>query len=662
MASELSCQDQVRNILSSFISSGVENGAKTISTSITNNHEDDSDDDGCVDSASKDLSPNDPRNKVKYLSRVGSYSVRTWFAKPLSLSPMICARYGWENTDVDMLHCVCCKAVLCAKLPNSSKHESYKEFCDKLRASLVTAHEALCPWSSNPSPEFYAVVNCHNKDKVIRGFSNRINKLTKLTEEKLPAINLDRCEEEGISKEFWDKLCVTFGSKLPCEVKPLLAKLLPLAACGWLTSDIEDVLVCKYCQHNIALWNYVRAACSPNLNGHLLSKSPETPQTRKRKKSNNAATEKRIKLSTKESLDPVSEHRNWCPWINVESCQTSKVLEMELTLLNDAVEKCSSGATTVQADQDTATKKKKFAWVEICNVLAEYIGFSSSSTTPAPVSPFCQLRHVRNLLSMWSSPQQPPPKSNFIEELTKTPEKTPEPKKSPHLASKPREPGTAQKPSAVSPQKSPEAVVSPQMTRTAQLLNPVIEKEFTVSDITKVDLDEILSAAMKVSKSDANDTAKTAKESPATANNSNVASVKLKPAAESVPPSVTTIPKTPNINSKNNPAPQTVKSGPNVANNSNRSNVPVVGSNTRSASTPQHIPSHIAQHRPNTPHLGANTRSANINMNTRSNNGPPLRFPNTHPPAQRGMMTRMAQKAHQQNFQRQQQQKWRWAN
>uniref|UniRef100_A0A0L8G7Z0 Uncharacterized protein n=1 Tax=Octopus bimaculoides TaxID=37653 RepID=A0A0L8G7Z0_OCTBM len=27
-----------------------------------------------------------------------------------------------------------------------------QEFCKKLKKSLVTSHEPLCPWSSNPSP------------------------------------------------------------------------------------------------------------------------------------------------------------------------------------------------------------------------------------------------------------------------------------------------------------------------------------------------------------------------------------------------------------------------------------------------------------------------------------------------------------------------------
>ena len=43
----------------------------------------------------------------------------TWFAKPLDLSPLMCARYGWENIDTDMLRCVSCRACLTGQLPKA---------------------------------------------------------------------------------------------------------------------------------------------------------------------------------------------------------------------------------------------------------------------------------------------------------------------------------------------------------------------------------------------------------------------------------------------------------------------------------------------------------------------------------------------------------------
>lgn len=264
---------------------------------------------------------------------------------------------------------------------------------------------------------------------------------------------------------------------------------------------------------------------------------------------------------------------------------------------------------------------------------------------------------------MWSSPQQPPPKSSFIVDETDSSAKDPPPQKSLPSPSKSSKKNTSPK-TNLSQQKSPESTttVSPRMTRTAQLLSPIIAKEFSSTNISETDLEKVLSAAKgasntnvstavgKTPQNKASTSAATTAKAPATASSF---SMKTAPASsasmKTVPAAI--IPKTPNNKNQNQQGPTGTVS-----------NAPTPGANTRSAST--NPPGHTGGMA--SPHFGANTRSANVNnplhtgvMTTRSNSGTPLRFPNTHPPVQRGMMTRMAQKAHQQNFQRQ---KWRWAN
>jgi hypothetical protein len=41
----------------------------------------------------------------------------TWFAKPDQINPLECARYGWNNREVDMLQCQTCKAMISFNLP-----------------------------------------------------------------------------------------------------------------------------------------------------------------------------------------------------------------------------------------------------------------------------------------------------------------------------------------------------------------------------------------------------------------------------------------------------------------------------------------------------------------------------------------------------------------
>ena len=51
----------------------------------------------------------------------------TWFGKPMQLSPVQCARYGWENTARDVLRCVSCRELLCCQLPSPADYEICKD-------------------------------------------------------------------------------------------------------------------------------------------------------------------------------------------------------------------------------------------------------------------------------------------------------------------------------------------------------------------------------------------------------------------------------------------------------------------------------------------------------------------------------------------------------
>ena len=52
----------------------------------------------------------------------------TWFAKPLALSPLHCAQYGWENSEVDILQCVSCRACLDATISTTWDSEICEYF------------------------------------------------------------------------------------------------------------------------------------------------------------------------------------------------------------------------------------------------------------------------------------------------------------------------------------------------------------------------------------------------------------------------------------------------------------------------------------------------------------------------------------------------------
>ena len=99
----------------------------------------------------------DATDEAAYRARVASFRIATWFAKPPTLSPLQCARYGWRNSGVDELTCVSCGAVATAAgtisttpsattLPETDTGDSSAD------ALLVTAHRAQCRWRFCPTP------------------------------------------------------------------------------------------------------------------------------------------------------------------------------------------------------------------------------------------------------------------------------------------------------------------------------------------------------------------------------------------------------------------------------------------------------------------------------------------------------------------------------
>lgn len=47
-----------------------------------------------------------------------SFTAAKWFAKPASVDPLQCARFGWSNVAKDMLQCGTCGVELCLRIPD----------------------------------------------------------------------------------------------------------------------------------------------------------------------------------------------------------------------------------------------------------------------------------------------------------------------------------------------------------------------------------------------------------------------------------------------------------------------------------------------------------------------------------------------------------------
>ncbi len=77
------------------------------------------------------------------------HNAQTYFAKPLKLSPLVCARFGWENTGTDFLTCSCtskCRGAIFVHFHPDLSPESELELVNLFRKMLATSHCDTCPF------------------------------------------------------------------------------------------------------------------------------------------------------------------------------------------------------------------------------------------------------------------------------------------------------------------------------------------------------------------------------------------------------------------------------------------------------------------------------------------------------------------------------------
>lgn len=80
-------------------------------------------------------------------ARLHTFRPLNYFCKPTSVSPIVCARFGWTNTSLDMLKCVSCKAALVVTInPKIQKRVTREKLIRAYQSKLATAHKELCPF------------------------------------------------------------------------------------------------------------------------------------------------------------------------------------------------------------------------------------------------------------------------------------------------------------------------------------------------------------------------------------------------------------------------------------------------------------------------------------------------------------------------------------
>ena len=213
--------------------------------------------------------PCESHDRDLFIKRVHSFKSSSWFAKPCWLSPIVCARYGWINIDIDLLHCVGCQSVLVVRTPSSFDPAIYDACQKRLEDQLKQdAHHPCCTWPSCPTPE--VVILAHSGSSswaaVVEDFINKAVLLYSIGRD-LPAVEYASL---NVSESDFTDLCslVTNSPKFPhdTEIPGALQSAVLLALTGWDLSSSRKAfpgctsLQCCLCMRQPGLWNYISIA------------------------------------------------------------------------------------------------------------------------------------------------------------------------------------------------------------------------------------------------------------------------------------------------------------------------------------------------------------------------------------------------------------------
>jgi len=98
------------------------------------------------------------------MKRVSTFGATLWFGKPLLLSPLECARYGWANAAKDTLKCSMCNATLVCKFSPSLTSHGASQTAALYHTQLSQGHQTWCAWRDSACPEELARLPKHPQD------------------------------------------------------------------------------------------------------------------------------------------------------------------------------------------------------------------------------------------------------------------------------------------------------------------------------------------------------------------------------------------------------------------------------------------------------------------------------------------------------------------
>ncbi|KAJ0396587.1 hypothetical protein P43SY_003328 [Pythium insidiosum] len=257
----------------------------------------------------------------EFLARVASFAISTWFAKPLVLSPLACARHGWRNVGPEMLHCSSCEQFLCCFIDDSLGDDGVTRVADAFARELATGHASDCPWRENPSPESFVVLPVLSPPQVLETLVRRVQVFVDAVEkderlqslfERLSIASTTRSKvaSDDAKEQRFRALLATRLSKGDSVSADVLWNVALVSIAGWKLGSQGDVeLHCELCNRHVPLAVGDRDA---------------------------------------HAFDPVAQHRWFCPWVNAQrrTEDTATQLRELINLLPD--QRADGDATSIE--------------------------------------------------------------------------------------------------------------------------------------------------------------------------------------------------------------------------------------------------------------------------------------------------------------------------
>lgn len=393
--------EKIKSVLSSFLvksDSASQLGSRSRSRSklddpcrLTRNEPAKKNDSSAVDATSPKSVIATLRSHENFLKRVDTFSASTWFGKPAELSPLICARYGWENVDVDMLQCASCKTFLCGELPMKTDTEAYNKSLQELKHNTVASHDRLCMLSTFPCPEEFCHVQVDDVASLSASFIKHVTALSEI-QEQLPKLDTASLENLGYDPGQAAAYC----KRNLVQDKYISPAAVTLAFTGW-TCNIaanKEILVCSMCRRRLGLWSF-RTSSGPA--GGFQESSSEEAESNSDDDDPELKVKRRKFVSSpkKEALNPLEEHSHWCPWIQQVQSLKSKSLSCASLFPSSPAQPVLSSSTKIPV---CIAALKSIAPGLMDNNTGLAAGMKKSPMTEG-------LKCFRRALETWSSPK-----------------------------------------------------------------------------------------------------------------------------------------------------------------------------------------------------------------------------------------------------------------